>query len=61
MLVDGEKYLNEATEGNSTFTIPVTVFDWKMPVTADTTAMSTPHEIDYSLSFDSATITEVQE
>lgn len=61
MLVDGEKYLNEATEGNSTFTIPVTVFDWKMPVTADTTAMSTPHEIDYSLYFDSATITEAQE
>ena len=61
MLVDGEKYLNEATEGNSTFTIPISGFDWKMPVTADTTAMSTPHEIDYSLYFDSATITEVQE
>lgn len=61
VLVDGEKYLNEATEGNSTFTIPVSGFDWKMPVTADTTAMSTPHEIDYSLYFDSATITEVQE
>lgn len=61
VLVDGEKYLNEATAGNSTFTIPVSGFDWKMPVTADTTAMSTPHEIDYSLYFDSATITEVQE
>lgn len=61
VLVDGEKYLNEATEGNSTFTIPISGFDWKMPVTADTTAMSTPHEIDYSLYFDSATITEVQE
>lgn len=61
VLVDGEKYLNEATEGNSTFTIPLSGFDWKMPVTADTTAMSTPHEIDYSLYFDSATITEVQE
>ncbi len=61
VLVDGEKYLNEATEGNSTFTIPVSGFDWKMPVTADTTAMSTPHEIDYSLYFNSATITEVQE
>ena len=61
VLVDGEKYLNEATEGNSTFTIPVSGCDWKMPVTADTTAMSTPHEIDYSMYFDSATITEVQE
>lgn len=44
------------TEGNSTFEIPVTGFDYKMPVTADTTAMSTPHEIDYTLYFDSSTI-----
>ncbi|MDO5784178.1 MAG: hypothetical protein Q4P20_03835 [Eubacteriales bacterium] len=44
------------TEGNSTFEIPVTGFDYKMPVSADTTAMSTPHEIDYTLYFDSSTI-----
>lgn len=44
------------TEGNSTFEIPVTGFDYKMPVVADTTAMSTPHEIDYTLYFDSSSI-----
>lgn len=44
------------TEGNSTFEIPVTGFDYNMPVSADTTAMSTPHEIDYTLYFDSSTI-----
>lgn len=38
--------------GNSTFTIPVFSFDKKMPVTADTTAMSKSHEIHYWLEFD---------
>ena len=56
MLVDGEKFLPVNTEGNSTFEIPVTGFDYNMPISADTTAMSTPHEIDYTLYFDSKTI-----
>lgn len=56
MMVDGEKYLPINTEGNSTFEIPVSGFDWKMAVSADTTAMSTPHEIEYTLYFDSTTI-----
>lgn len=51
MLVDGEKFLPVNTEGNSVFEIPVTVFDTEMKVMADTTAMSTPHEIEYSLIF----------
>ncbi len=58
MTVDGEKYLPVNTEGNSTFEIPVKGFDYKMPVTADTTAMSTPHEIEYTLYFDSASVRE---
>ena len=56
MLVDGDKYLRTNDEGNSVFTIPVTVFDAPMAVVGDTTAMSTPHEIDYTLTFDSATL-----
>ena len=55
MLVDGEKYLPTNTEGNSTFEIPVAALDTALAVTADTVAMSTPHEIDYTLTFDSAT------
>lgn len=43
-------------QGNSAFKIPVSGFDWKIAVKADTTAMSEPHEIDYTLYFDSATI-----
>ena len=30
--------------------------DTELAVTADTVAMSTPHEIDYTLTFDSATL-----
>ncbi|MCD8356464.1 MAG: hypothetical protein LUE11_07840 [Clostridia bacterium] len=56
MKVNGEQYNPVNTEGNSAFEIPVTAFDYKMPVSADTTAMSTPHEIEYTLYFDSATI-----
>ena len=56
MIVDGEKYLPTNTEGNSTFSIPVKGFDYKMPVSADTTAMSVPYEIEYTLYFDSASI-----
>lgn len=58
MTVGGEKFYPQNTEGNSEFIIPVTGFDYKMPVSANTTAMSTPHEIEYTLYFDSATITE---
>lgn len=52
MIVDGEKILNENTEGGySTFTIPILAFDQEMEVTADTTAMGTPHEIAYAVTF----------
>ena len=51
MIVDGEKYLPTNTEGNSTFTIPVAALGTPLSVTADTVAMSTPHEIEYTLTF----------
>lgn len=51
MLVDGEKYLPVNTEGNSVFEIPVEAFDQDITVIADTVAMSTPHEIEYTLNF----------
>ena len=56
MLVDGEKYLPTNTEGNSTFEIPVAALDTALDVTADTVAMSTPNEIEYTLTFDSASL-----
>ena len=56
MIVDGEKYEPVNKDGNSTFEIPVSVFDAEMEVTADTVAMSTPHEIDYTLNYDSSSM-----
>ncbi|MCR5107847.1 MAG: sirohydrochlorin cobaltochelatase [Lachnospiraceae bacterium] len=58
MVVDNEKILNESTGGNSRFTIPVAYFDEEIKVIADTTAMSKPHEIEYTLCFDSSSIKE---
>lgn len=60
MMVDGEKYEMTNTEGNSTFEIPVSGFDYPMPVIGDTVAMSTPHEIEYTLTFDSSTLKKAE-
>ena len=56
MVVDGKEYMPVTTEGGSTFEIPVSAFDTEIPVQAETTAMSTPHMIDYTLRFDSSTL-----
>ena len=56
MKVDGVKYELLAAGGNSTFEIPVAAFDQALPVNADTIAMSEPHEVEYTLTFDSATL-----
>ncbi len=51
MLVDGVRYDNEANvDENSVFTIPFSSFDESFDVIGDTTAMSTPHEVEYKLS-----------
>ena len=56
MKVEGEKYLPIPNEDNAAFRIPVLYFDRPMPVIADTVAMSEPHEISYTLCFDSASL-----
>ena len=48
MIVGGETYHPINTEGNSEFVIPVEL-DKDMEIQADTTAMSKPHLIDYTL------------
>ena len=58
MRVGEEMFLPINTEGNSIFEIPVAYFDRPLTVYADTTAMSQPHEIEYTLLFDSASIVE---
>ena len=56
MLVDGEKYLPISTEEFSVFEIPVAAFDHRLGVVGDTLAMSVPHEVNYTLVFDSSSI-----
>jgi len=60
MLIEGEKYLpiNEDPMANSQYQIPVLAFDEPFAVVGDTTAMSSPHEIDYTLTFALASVTE---
>ena len=58
MLVDDVQYDPIQTEGNSEFQIPVTL-DEDVVVSALTVAMSQPHLIDYTLHFDSVTLSEV--
>lgn len=59
MKVDGVQYdLISAPGENSAFEIPVAALDQALPVIGDTVAMSTPHEVEYTLTFDSATLTQ---
>ena len=56
MLVNGEKYLPVNTEGNSVFEVPVEALDMPLAMIGDTVAMSTPHEVEYTVTFHSDTL-----
>lgn len=58
MIVDGTTYQPVNTEGNSVFEIPVADLSQPLAVQADTVAMSTPHLIDYTFTFDASSVTE---
>lgn len=54
--VDGVRYDAVIEDGHSVFTVPVASLEEPLPVVADTVAMSTPHEIEYTVTFDPATL-----
>ena len=56
MKVDGVRYDALIEDGHSVFTVPVASLGEPLPVVADTVAMSTPHEIEYTLTFDAASL-----
>ena len=56
MLVNGEKYLPVNTEGNSVFEVSVEALDAPLTMIGDTVAMSTPHEVEYTVTFHSETL-----
>lgn len=49
MIMDGNKYLPVNTEGNSVFELPISEFGTPITVIGDTTAMSKPHEVEYTI------------
>ncbi|MBR0421912.1 MAG: hypothetical protein IJI85_04970 [Clostridia bacterium] len=59
MKVNGVRYDAVIEEGHSTFTVPVASLEEPLPVMADTVAMSTPHEIEYTITFDPTTLAAV--
>ena len=61
MVVDGTEYQPVTLDGGSTFEIPVATLDEALPISAETTAMGSPHMIDYTLTFDSASLQETSE
>ncbi len=56
MIINEEKYLPVNKEGNSVFEIPVDSLEKPLEVIADTVAMSKPHEIEYTITFDASTV-----
>lgn len=52
MIVDGVKYLPVEVNEHSIFEIPVSDIDNPLVVIADTVAMSKPHEIEYTITFE---------
>ncbi len=61
MVVDDTRYTPLEGEETSIFEIPVEALDEDLEVVADTTAMSVPHEITYTLHFDSSTMKAADE
>ncbi len=58
MKVGEERFKPLPEKENSTFEIPVAAFDTPLTVIGDTIAMSTPHEVEYTLTFVSDSIAQ---
>lgn len=61
MVIDGTRYLPINDGGNSKFLIPIKQYDKGYKVIADTTAMSTAHEVEYMLTFHSDEIMDAKD
>ena len=56
MVVDGVEYTPVTLEGGSTFEIPLKSIDEALAVQGETTAMGTSHMIDYTITFNAASL-----
>ena len=59
MEIGGKAYYPVNTEGNSLFVVEIDKLDAGIPIKAETTAMSKPHTIKYTLLFHSDSISEI--
>ena len=59
IIVNDEKYTPVSAEGGAAFDIPVTVFDQKIAVTVDSTAIKPATEVAYSITFFSGTLSPI--
>ena len=57
IIVNDEKYTPVSTEGGAAFEIPVAIFDQKIAVTVDSTAIKPATEVAYSITLFSGTLT----
>ena len=56
VIVDGVKYEPIRTEGGAAFEVPVAAFGLKLSIIADSTAIKPAVEVQYSMTFDAATL-----
>lgn len=56
VIVDGEKCAPMNDSGNATFDVPVAAFDLPLSIVMDSTAIKPAVEVQYTMTFDSATI-----
>lgn len=56
VLMDGEKYLPEPSDGGAAFTVPVAAFDRGLSLIVDSTAIQPAVEVPYTVTFDSESI-----
>ena len=60
VIYGGEKYLPVSTEGGAAFDLPVSVFDRKLSLIVDSTAITPAAEVPYSITFFSGTIARTE-
>lgn len=60
MIVDGVRYENENNGGESTFTVKIDNITEPLKVIGDTVAMSTPHEIEYLITWGEEEISDTE-
>ena len=56
VIVGGEKYEPVSTESGAAFEVPVAAFDMKLAITVDSTAIKPAVEVQYTMTFDAATL-----